>query len=332
MRAYASRITVLVVGFVMLASTLLVIGNSGAQENQGGSGLGISPTRTELNIEPGKTDEVEISVRNVTNGAIVAKPFVSDFESDDATGEPRLYADTEKRNSASINSFISGLQDIELDPGESKTLKYTVTIPGNAAPGAYYGAITYRAVPASQAATSGNGEVTLTANVASLVLIEVAGDITEQIQLDAIEIGKRTQDNKLEKIGTFFTSKPTGASITIRNNGNGFSKPFGKVAITDMSGKEVAGYELNDATPRSNVLPKTKRAFVNELKDINRPGKYTLTASISHGNGGEVITKAVSFWYIPAWLLIALGVLILGLIAAGFFLYRKYFGGRKKRR
>lgn len=331
MKAYARRISVLVVGFILAASMIAVLRPVNAQDAQGtGSGLSVSPTRTELSIQPGKTDKIEISIRNVTRGAIVAKPFISDFESDDATGEPKLYANTDKRNSASINSFVSGLQDVPLAPGESKNLTYTVSIPDNAAPGGYYGAVAYRAVPANQAGPE-SGEVALTANVASLVLIEVPGDITEQIQIQSVKIGKTNANNPVT-FSSFFTTKPDRGAISIKNNGNSFSKPFGTVSLTNMSGKQIYSYELNNATPRGNILPKSSRTFTDEIKNISKPGRYTLTANISHGTGGEVITQKVSFWYVPVWLLVALAILLLGIVAGLYFLYRSQFAGRKKRK
>lgn len=320
----AKRIPAFVIGFVLAASlSMFAVVQIKAQDNGGsGSGLSISPTRTELNVQRGASEKVEVNIRNVTRGAIIAKPFISDFESDDATGEPRLYASTDKRNSASINSFVSGLQDVSLNPGEDKNLTYTVNIPGDAAPGGYYGAITFRAVPANQAGPE-SGEVALTANVASLVLIEVPGDITEQIQVTSVKVLKD------KKAGSFFTNKPTNVGIAVKNNGNSFSKPFGTISVTDMSGKQVYSYELNNSTPRGNILPKSSRTFTDELKNISKPGRYTVTANVSHGTGGEVLTQKVSFWYIPVWLLIALLVLILGVAGGAFYLYRKQFGRRK---
>lgn len=325
MKVYAKRMPTLVIGFVMVASLALVaITRVNAQDATGGSGLSISPTRTELKIERGQTDKVEINIRNVTRGAIVAKPFISDFESDDATGEPRLFADTDKRNSASISNFVSGLQDVPLAPGEDKNLVYTVSIPQDAAAGGYYGAVTYRAVPANQAGPE-SGEVALTANVASLVLIEVPGDITEQIQVGSVKVLKG------DKAGSFFTGVPNKVAIAVKNNGNSFSKPFGTVSVTDMSGKEVYNYELNNSTPRGNILPKSGRTFTDEIKNIKKPGRYTVTANVSHGTGGEVLTIKSSFWYLPVWLLIVLAVLIVGIVGGIYFLYRKQFGGKKRK-
>lgn len=326
MKAYASRIPAVLMGVIIAASVLAVlIANVVAQEDQGGSGSGlsISPTRTELRIEPGTTQEIELNLRNVTRGAIVAKPFISDFESDDATGEPRLYLNDEKRNSASINSFVSGLVDVPLSPGEDKNLKYTISVPNDATAGGYYGAIAYRAVPADQANLE-SGQVSLTANVASLVLIEVPGDITEQIRVTSVKAQKEDKDKKF-KSGSFFTSAPSHAAIAVRNEGTSFSKPFGTIRVTNMSGKEVYSYEINNSTPRSNVLPKTSRTFTDKIENVNKPGRYTITTNISHGTGGEVIVQKVSFWYLPVWLLIAVAVLVLGIAGGIYMLYRKKF-------
>lgn len=332
MTEHAKRTSVLVVGLAVIASMILsVTGVGRAQQNNGtGSGLSISPTRSELSIQRGKTDQVKVNIRNVTKGAIVAKPSVSDFEADNETGEPKLLADQKTHNSASIYKFVTGLSDVNLAPGESKDLTYTIAIPNDAVAGAYYGALTYRAVPAEQANNqNGGGEVALTANVASLVLVEVPGDITEKIQINSV---KALASNG--KSNTIFSHAPAKSAISIKNLGNSFAKPFGTVSVTNMSGKQVYSYEINNATPRSNILPKTSRVFTDQIKNISKPGRYTITANISYGTGGDVISQKVSFWYVPTWLLLTLIVLILALVAGGYLLYRKQFGShsaRKKR-
>jgi hypothetical protein len=332
MTVHAKRASVLMLGLIFIASVTLSVTSVGrAQQNNNGngSGLSISPTRSELRIERGKTDEVKVSVRNVTKGAIVAKPFVADFESDNETGEPKLLTDQNKRNSATIYKFVNGLADVSLAPGENKELTYTISIPSDAPAGAYYGAITYRAVPASQANNeSGGGEVALTANVASLVLVEVPGEITEKIQITSIKALSNG------KGGSLFTKKPSQAGITIKNLGNSFAKPFGTVTVTNMSGKQIHSYEINNSTPRSNILPKTSRTFTDEIKGISKPGRYTITANVSFGSGGEVLSQKVSFWYIPTWLMIILIILVLGVVAGTYLLYRKQYGSHsaKKKR
>lgn len=332
MTVHAKRASVLMLSLVFAVSVVAGVARSAvkAQQSSGtGSGLSISPTRTELRIERGKSDEVKVSIRNVTKGAIVAKPFIADFESDNETGEPKLLTDPNKHNSASVYKFVKGLADVPLNPGEDKNLTYKVDIPADATAGAYYGAIAYRAVPASQAANENDGgQVALTANVASLVLIEVPGDITEKIQITSVKALSG------DKGGSLFTHAPNKVGVTIKNLGNSFAKPFGTVTITNMSGKQIHSYELNNSTPRSNILPKTSRTFTDDLKGVKKPGRYTISASVSFGSGGEVLTQKVSFWYIPTWLAVALIVLLFGIVAGTYLLYRKQYGSHsaKKKR
>ncbi len=332
MTVHAKRTSVLLVGLVFIASVLVgVTGVGRAQQgtnNAGGSGLSISPTRSELSIERGKTDLIKVSIRNVTRGAIIAKPFISDFESDNETGEPKLLTDQKNHNSASIFNFVKGLSDVPLAPGENKDLTYSITIPSEAPAGAYYGAVTFRAVPATQAAESEGGQVALTANVASLVLVEVPGDITEKIQITGV---KALQNGKS---GSIFSKAPTKAAISIKNLGNSFAKPFGTVSITNMSGKQVHSYEINNSTPRSNILPKTSRTFTDDIKNIKKPGRYTITANVSFGSGGEVLTQKVSFWVIPVWLIAIIAILLIGIVVGTYALYRKQYGSHstKKKR
>lgn len=293
-----------------------------------GSGLSVSPTRSELRIEKGKSDEISLNLKNVTRGEIVARPVISDFESDNDTGEPKLLVDQDNRNSASIYKFVKGLEDVNLKPGESKNVKYTIAIPSDSPAGAYYGAITFRAVPANLAENNKtSNEVALTANVASLVLVEVPGEITEQIQISSI---KALDKNGAS--GSFFTNAPTTSSISIKNLGNSFAKPFGNITITNMSGKQVHSYEINNSVPRSNILPKTSRTFKDDLKGVSKPGRYTITANVSFGSGGEVISQKYTFWYVPVWLMVVLGVLVVGIVVGSFMLYRKQFGSHKAKR
>ncbi len=298
-----------------------------AQEGnpQGGSGLSITPTRFEYVIERGKADVATIEVKNVTNREILAKAFLNDFEQEGNTGNPKLIIDSTEQSSSSIKDFVLGLEDVTIPAGETAVVKLPIQIPETAAPGAYYGAVRFQSAPS----TDGNGEdaqVALNASVAALVLIEVPGDITEKIEISSI--GAYLKDKK----GVIFTKKPEKTGIEVNNLGNGFSKPFGKVIISGPWGKgEVSSYELNDTVPRGNVLPNSKRLFLKDLEGVSMPGRYTIQANISHGRGGQVLTVTSSFWYIPAWLVILLVILLVGLLGLAFYLYRKFSSKKLKR-
>jgi hypothetical protein len=290
-----------------------------AQGNEIGSGLSISPTRTDLVINPGTAGDLSISVKNVTGGNIIAKAFVNDFESDNVTGEPRLITDSNVKSSSSIKDFIVGLEDLSLGIDETKQAALQLDIPTDAAPGAYYGVIRYQAVPVDeQGNETDGGQVALTASVGSIVLVEVPGDITQKIEIRSVAAYLN------DKKGSFFTKKPTQAGVEIENLGNGFARPFGKVVVKDMFGSQVHSYEMNNTNPRGVVLPESNRVFKDPLEGVSKPGRYTVTADISYGNGGEVYSVSSTFWYLPTWLILTAAVLVLGLVAFAYVLYRKY--------
>lgn len=290
-----------------------------AQDSGIGSGLSISPTRTDLVVAEGTSADLSISIKNVTGGKIVAKAFINDFEPDGVSGEPRLITDSNIKSASTIKDFLIGLEDVPLGIDESKDIKMQINIPAGSAPGAYYGVIRYQAVPVdTEGQESGGGQVALTASVGTIVLVEVPGNIKQQIEIKGITA--YLDDKK----GSLFTKKPNFVGIEINNLGNGFARPFGKVNVKDMFGKNVLSYEMNNTNPRGVVLPDSTRVFKDGLSGINKPGRYTMSADVSYGNGGEVYSITSTFWYLPSWFIISIAVFVLALVGLGFYLFRKY--------
>ncbi len=321
------RVKVSVLTFILVFMAVLVPALHAQDipnDDPAGSGLNITPTRSELRVERGKVDVVSVSLKNVSGTDIIAKVFINDFESDDVSGEPRLITDPNRELATSIRRFLVGVTDVELAKDEQKTFDIPVQIPEDASPGAYYGVVRYVASPKA-AGASDAGQVSLTASVGTLVLIEVPGDIQEQVQLRGVKIFAKAKES------TLFTRVPDQIGIELRNTGNTFSKPFGTVSVKNMFGKTVHTYELNDSIPKANVLPNSTRLFKDSLQGVNTPGRYVVTANISYANGGDILTGTKTFWLVPLWLIIVLVVLLLALVGGSKILYDKKFS-RKKRK
>lgn len=333
------RIVIVATVSVLLTALLPYSQGVNAQQSTG-SGLRISPTRTELSLVPGDTKVIKQTVRNVTKNAVTVKPVLNDFESDGKTGEPKLIGDPEEVSAYSLREFISLPVDFDLNEGEEKEVIVNVTVPKTASPGAYFGSVLYRAAPQG---TAGSGQVSLVASVGSLILLEVPGDIEQKIQIN--DISAYLKDTK----GSLFTKKPDGIGVEIQNLGNSFSQPFGKVSVKDWRGKEVFIYELNDNLPKGNILPGSTRLFLDglynvEVKTINGkeeienkspivwPGRYTITGNIAHGSAGENFTVTSTFWYIPMWAIIIVAALLLVIVTVVFMTFRKYKTKRTHRR
>jgi len=316
-----------VVAFFLLAFGFAPLSRTLAQ--QGGSGIQVSPTKSELTIEPGKSETVKISLRNTTSGDVVAKPVINDFYSDNETGEPRLIVDNTERSPFSVESLISGLEDVDLKAGETKELQLFISVPTNQPSGAYYGAIRFNAVSKAVADELDENlpQVSLIASVGVLLLVEVPGDIVEKLELTSVRA------YLADKPGTFFTTKPLQIGVSVKNLGNGYARPFGKVTLENPLGRQVANYEMNGTNPRGNVLPESSRTFFDGISGaVTWPGRYTITANISHGRGGEVLSISSSFWYLPLWFAGSVALLLLVLVLLMRWVYRRYISRSVTRR
>lgn len=310
------RILAAVGAFVLSTGTILgVLAPAGAQQGAS-NGFLVSPVRSELTIEQGKSETVKLTVENATNSPTVAKPIVNDFEpAKDESGQPKILLD--ENVSAAGNSFrslVGNLQPIPLGPKEKKEIAVKISVPGNASAGGYYGAVRF---VSEQEGTDKN--VALSASVGTIFLVRVPGNLTEKLDLVQFTAAKNGSN------GRFFINSGNMSVVTrLKNTGNIHVKPYGKVTVTDNSGKTVETYEFNGTEPRSNVLPNSTRKFEDKLKNQKWFGKYTVTANFGYGSGGSLITAKASFWVIPSWILIV-GIILLLAIAVGvFLLYRKF--------
>ena len=306
----------------LFALSFIGVPYSFAQETTegGGSGLQLSPTRSELSGHPGESKKFSVSLKNVTQGELNAQVFLNDFTSDNFSGTPQIIVDEKQEQTPySLKKMIKDLEVVNLKAGETKQIEHTVNIPADAAPGAYFGALRYSAVPVTNGVNIPERQVSLTASLAHLVFVEVPGDVVQQIRIEKLEV-----QNGEGKTANVFT-RPTKASLTLKNLGNGFSKPFGKVTL-EKGSKQVYSYDVNNVETKAIVLPQSSRIFTDDLNNVSRPGKYKLTAGIAYGNGGEVVPFETTFWYLPLWFVALLALILIAVVTGAYFAYAKVSG------
>jgi hypothetical protein len=202
----AKRLSILALGAGLFFNIFSGLA-SAATNTAPGSGLSISPLHNQFTLDPGQTASLQINVKNITNNAVLAKAYVNDFKSDNNTGNPVIITDPNKQLPTSIKKFVH-VQDVQLAVGEKKQVTVPVSIPSDATPGAYYGIIRFRAIPAGSQ-TPAEGEVSLSASVGTIVLIQVKGNLKESAQLSALKVYSGNSS------GTFFFKKPNKASVEL---------------------------------------------------------------------------------------------------------------------
>jgi hypothetical protein len=306
------------------ALSLIVLGVAGvaAQSNKVANGFQISPVRSEFTIEKGHSQALTITIQNPTDVATTAKAVVNNFiASEDESGEPRLILDENSpQPKNNFKNLVGTIPDTQLGPKEKKDITVNISVPADATAGGYYGAV--RFLPAS---STQSGNVGLTASVGTIILVTVPGNLHEQLNLAQLSTAQNG------KAKSFFTGGDVQLMTRLKNTGDIYVKPFGKVTVKKMFGGQVADYEFNKVEPRANILPDSTRKFTDTLPGaVKSFGRYTVTINLGYSQGsGQLISASTSFWYVPKAVMYGLIVLVILIVAGVYWVVRK---ARSRRR
>ena len=293
-----------------LISTQLLPGLAQAATSTGGNGLRVSPVSTNLTINPGETEVVTITVQNVTTAPATLQAVVNDFTATGEDGAPALLLNPGQYAPVhSLKRFVAPIPNVSLAPREAKDVKVEIAIPKGTSGGGYYGAVRFAPVSVNQ-----QNNVTLSSSVASLVLVRVPGNYKEQLGLISLDV--RSGQNGSPSI-LFTSNNALYVYARFQNTGDVQEQPFGKITVKQSSAV-VETHEINNSTPRGNVLPDSIRRFTVKLDKIGWFGKYTVYGDFGYGTNGQLLSGQTTFYIVP-WPII-LGVLLLvGVVA--FFIF-----------
>lgn len=299
----------------MLISVIALSGGTALAATGAANGFQVAPVVNEFAVSKGQSRTTDITVTNPTNASVVAEAKIDDFvASANENGTPRILTNGQVADpSHNFISLVKPIANVSIPAKGSVQVPVTISVPSNANSGGYYGAVLFQA-----ASTSGHGNVALTANVGSLFLITVPGNLIEKlevVQLAAANNGKAT--------GIFLSGQPQ-MLLRLQNTGDIQLQPFGTINVKNMAGKIIATQQFNSTTPRSNVLPSSIRRFVSNLPKRTWFGHYTIQANIAYANGsGSVLTASAGFWYFPTWFVIVAVIIIIALVVLIYWLIGK---------
>lgn len=302
--------------WVVLSAGLLIMTSGMSQANaqtNSGNGLQLSPVRTDLVIESGKSATISINVRNPSKVETQYRAIVNDFVADkNENGQASLILDDDKfAPSHSLKRYIAPIANITIPAGSSKEVKVSINMPSDVAAGGYYGAVRFAAVNGS----GKDSNVALSASVGSLILVKVPGDVKENLVLESFDV--RTSEQAPSGSAIFTTNKNLRVVARFKNTGNVHEQPFGKV-IVKKGTKVVQSTEINDTDPKANVLPDSTRRFAVKLNKLSSFGKYTVEGNFGYGANGQLISGKTSFMVVPMALII-LGIALLALLIFAIF-------------
>lgn len=314
-----------VAGFAVVAVFFAALNIFGNAQAQSANTLKVTPVRTDIEIMPGESKTVPVTISNLTGGDLLVKAIANDFVAGDERGTPALILDeNDFAPTHSLKRFMTPVPDLTIPANEGVTVNVIITVPATAQAGGYFGAIRFAPTDPSN-----GGEVNLSASVASLILLNVPGDAVEKLELTDFNIQQGG------KTGTDFrTANDLQLTARFENKGSVQLGPFGKVSVK-QGDKIVYEADFNVTNPREMVLPDSARRWDIPLKEIGEFGNYTVSATFTYGTKNQTIEVSKSFWVIPQYMIITaiiLVVLILAAIAfAVFTIIRRKKNGHKHR-
>lgn len=293
-----------------------------------GVDLSVSPPFISLITDPGKDVSSEFAITNNNNFTEYLKITLAKYES--SNGQVVLSDITSDDEFANWIKFSQ--KEFTVDPGERKTIDFTISPSKDARLGYYYALVIQRIQnendPNASAVISGAPAISVLLNVSS-------ANAKRELQL---------VDFKTDKF--FYEYLPATFEIMVKNTGNIHVVPVGDIFIDSTRMKEVSSLQVNDG--KGNVLPNSERTYsvvwndafakrvlktddkgnaISDEKGNNvyktefdfqnankfRIGKYTANLILVYDNGERDVPleAQVSFWVIPWKIMLIVLVIVL---------------------
>jgi hypothetical protein len=207
--------------------------------------------------------------------------------------------------------------DISIELGQRAQVPVTITMPPNAEPGGYHGAVLVSTVRESVGDSVRAPQSPILARVGTLFFITVPGDAERSAELVSFDtIGGKS----------WYQSGPVNLQIVYENTGSVHLNPYGEITVHNMLGEEVGFVELDPWF----VLPKSLR-----LRDISWDremllGRYTITARINRGYDNVVDESTIAIWVLP-WKVIVGALVVVMLVSLLFRLFFRTFEFKRRK-
>lgn len=281
--------------------------NGSTQRIRSGDSLKIAPLRADLVAKPGETVKTTVYIQNLNPAPVTLKAINNDFVAGNKEdGTPSIILnENEYAPTHSLKRFMQPIPNVTVKAGERKAVEVTMKVPATAASGGYYGAVRFAPTLAD-----GSGSVNVSGSVASLILLTVPGNITENITVKEFGVA---QNGKLGS--RFGNPKDLKAVVRLENRGNVQVAPFGDISVL-KGDKVIYSAKVNDTTPKGLVLPDSIRKWETPLDKLGSFGKYKVVATLGYGENGQTLTIEKTIWIIPSAIIIAavVGVIVLILL------------------
>jgi hypothetical protein len=281
----------------------------------------VEPGKTEIFANPGDTINKSITITSRINKTVKFKLTTEDMVgTNDASSPIKLLGDG--IGPYSIKNFIEPeITEFSLDLGDKITIPVKVSIPIDAEPRGYYGALIVSNEPEileNSQNPGAEGKARLISRIGSLFFLRINGEGEESGSLENFKI--------IGPDKVFYDKRPSGFEISFKNTGNVHLVPHGLITIKNILGKDVgeipvdAYFSLPDSIRYREVLWSNGTGL----------GRYTANLALYPGYGNENQETKISFWIIPWKILLITFVSLIIFISFIYYILTRFELKKKK--
>jgi len=281
----------------------------------------VEPGKTEISLNPGESVVKNITVTNRINKNVSFKLSTEDFVGTSDPKQPVVLMGDSHSPYSLKDLIVPEINEFSLEFGEKIIIPITISVPLNAEPRGYYGALIVSNDPDKQEtenAVEVEGKTKIISRIGSLFLLKINGEGKLEGNIENFKtIGP-------EK--TFYEKRPEGFEIAFKNTGNVHLVPYGTVTIKNMFGKTISTLPVDAYF----VLPDSTRYREVKWTDGFSLGRYTATLSLNKGYNNTYENVDLAFWVLP-WKILLIGFISIALIIAFLYYFLTRFELRKKK-
>lgn len=269
----------------------------------------VEPGKTEIYVDPGQTVIKKITITNRIGKNVKFILTTEDMVgTNDSQSPVKLLGD--EKGPYSLKNFIQPeISEFSLNLGERITIPVEISVPIDAEPRGYYGALIVSNEPevlGEEQSKETEGKARLISRIGALFLLRINGEGVESGFLQDFKI--------IGPSKVFYEKRPKGFEILFKNDGNVHLVPHGKITIKNILGKNIEEIPIDAYFSLPDSI-RYREVFWDEGSGL---GRYTANLSFYKGYGDENIETAISFWIIPWKILI---ITFTGLIILISFIY-----------
>jgi P pilus assembly chaperone PapD len=239
---------------------------------QSGDGIALAPARFELEMAPGSETTVVVNLDYHTSRAD-AQPFrlvasLNDWDMNEK-GELGFYKAGTRANSAAPWVIYSPAE-VTAQPGQTHSIRVTITVPKDAAPGDHLAALVVEQRPDT---------IKLNRNVRQMVMR------FRMASMFYVTVPRATRRGTLANLQASADARGIVVTPTLKNEGNSAVRPVSSLKVLDAAGRTVA--EL----PEGESLPVLAGQTLSQPILVERalaPGTYTVKYRVDFQDGGKV--------------------------------------------